>query len=730
VFKQLPLTFDDVLLVPKYCGFESRKEVDISAKLGDYEFQIPIISSNMDTITGHIMAGTMAKLGGMGILHRFMTIDDNVNEFGQNTLRSDIDASQSIGISVGVNEGLDRVKALYDHGAKIFCVDVAHGHSKLVGKMIKQMKKMASDILIIAGNVCTYAGADYLVGCGADAIKVGVGPGCLGANTRILLSNGLYKNIVDIKPGDRIISMYGKPETVKSVYSTGFRETISIKNGQSFNKTIITPDHQCYIGDLQSCSKNTLATAGYAKILNQQSKTIPKKSKFKWKPISQSKNDVLLLPKHINFEIKNSFTINLEDYSIENRYLERYIKNILPTYDLGYIFGTFLGDGNYHLAKYNNSNRGSIHWSFGANELDIAKKLSLALKNAFGVAGTINIHKTKKIIRVSLYSKQFAHLFSEFGKRENKHLPEKYWCNNKDYQQGLWEGLIDSDGYVSDRICFTNTSIQLGELFFILTYILNGYYPNVEISPPTAGGLKNCNFNNCKQSFKIRLNSTNKRTCNDYYIVKELNRDETSTITEVYDLEIDSEDHSFIADNMIVHNSVCETRIKTGFGMPQLSAIMDCARCAKPIIADGGIKTPGDVVKALAAGATMVMLGGMLAGCDETPGEIISTSNMPQQPEYMYNTAPIIYKKYRGMASREAYEDFFGTTMPNWKTSEGISVKVPCKGPVENVIKDIIGGLRSGLTYCGAENIKELQRGCEFIQITQAGKIESTAHYK
>jgi Ser-tRNA(Ala) deacylase AlaX len=129
-----------------------------------------------------------------------------------------------------------------------------------------------------------------LEGCGADAIKVGVGPGCLGANTRILLSNGLYKNIVDIKPGDRIISMYGKPETVKSVYSTGFRETISIKNGQSFNKTIITPDHQCYIGDLQSCSKNTLATAGYAKILNQQSKTIPKKSKFKWKPISQSKN--------------------------------------------------------------------------------------------------------------------------------------------------------------------------------------------------------------------------------------------------------------------------------------------------------------------------------------------------------------------------------------------------------------------------------------------------------
>lgn len=185
----------------------------------------------------------------------------------------------------------------------------------------------------------------------------------------------------------------------------------------------------------------------------------------------------------------------------------------------------------------------------------------------------------------------------------------------------------------------------------------------------------------------------------------------------VYDIEVD-EDHSFcVDDNIIVHNSVCQTRTKTGFGVPQLSAIINCSKCKVPIIADGGIKTPGDVVKALAAGATMVMIGGMLSGTDETPGEVLTKDDGSR------------FKKFRGMASKEAFENFFGA-MPDWKTAEGISVEVPYKGPTENVIKDIVGGLRSALTYGGVYNLDDLRRNCEFIEISSSSQIENTTHIK
>ncbi len=140
--------------------------------------------------------------------------------------------------------------------------------------------------------------------------------------------------------------------------------------------------------------------------------------------------------------------------------------------------------------------------------------------------------------------------------------------------------------------------------------------------------------------------------------------------------------------------SVCTTRDKTGFGVPQLSAIMDCARVNVPIIADGGIRQAGDVVKALAAGATMVMLGGMLAGTDEALGGT----------------------NYRGMSSVEAQEDYFGS-VADWKTDEGISITIPPRGPVSAIIRDVVGGLRSGLTYAGAKDISELQSKATFIRV-------------
>lgn len=165
--------------------------------------------------------------------------------------------------------------------------------------------------------------------------------------------------------------------------------------------------------------------------------------------------------------------------------------------------------------------------------------------------------------------------------------------------------------------------------------------------------------------------------------------------------------------------SACTTRIKTGVGIPQLSAIMDCVQINPntAFIADGGLKTPGDIAKALAAGAKCVMLGGMLSGTEETPGNKVQTSD-----------SGIWFKEYRGSASKESYEA--QNKNSDWRTAEGESFLVPYKGRVEGIIKDIEGGLRSAFSYVGASNLKEFQQNCEFIRITNSGVKENKAHGK
>lgn len=327
------ITFDDVLLIPAYNHHESRRVVDIgmSDKLATLTLQLPVISSNMDTITESKMANFMHSKGGIGALHRFMSIEDNIKEFKHCT--------GQVFVSIGCTDAeLQRAEALRDAGADYFCVDVAHAHAKYVGKTLKNLRQLLGGRCIMAGNVATYAGADYLASCGADIIKAGIGGG-----------------------------------------------------------------------------------------------------------------------------------------------------------------------------------------------------------------------------------------------------------------------------------------------------------------------------------------------------------------------------------------SVCSTRIKTGFGIPMLTCIQDCARSDRSIVADGGIRTSGDIVKALAFGADFVMIGGMLAGSEPTPGEVITKEDGKQ------------VKRYRGMASREAQEEFLGQ-MHEWKTAEGVATEVPFRNNQNAILADIIGGLRSGLTYAGADTIRELQRKLNYVLVTQAGRIESFPH--
>ena len=169
--------------------------------------------------------------------------------------------------------------------------------------------------------------------------------------------------------------------------------------------------------------------------------------------------------------------------------------------------------------------------------------------------------------------------------------------------------------------------------------------------------------------------------------------------------------------------SICTTRVVTGVGVPQITAIVDAVRAAGdiPVIADGGIKFSGDAVKAIAAGASSVMLGSMLAGTEESPGESFLLEGRR-------------FKMIRGMGSLAAMEDgsadryFQAGDEPHKMVPEGIEGRVPYRGPVGDVIFQIAGGIRSGMGYCGVATIEELRCDSEFVQITAAGLRESHPH--
>jgi GMP reductase len=155
--------------------------------------------------------------------------------------------------------------------------------------------------------------------------------------------------------------------------------------------------------------------------------------------------------------------------------------------------------------------------------------------------------------------------------------------------------------------------------------------------------------------------------------------------------------------------SVCTTRVKTGVGYPQLSATIECADAAHGlgghIIADGGCKMPGDVAKAFGAGADFVMLGGMLAGHDESGGQVIEKDGKK-------------YKEYYGMSSKTAMEKHSGG-VANYRASEGKTVTIPYRGPVANTLQDVLGGVRSTCTYVGARKLKELSKRTTFIRVLE-----------
>lgn len=193
--------------------------------------------------------------------------------------------------------------------------------------------------------------------------------------------------------------------------------------------------------------------------------------------------------------------------------------------------------------------------------------------------------------------------------------------------------------------------------------------------------------------------------------------------------------------------AICTTRVISGMGVPQVSAILECNKVARhskvPLIADGGIKYSGDMVKALAAGAASVMMGSFFASCKEAPGKtvLLKRDQVPRRFQSIFKSSQkktFLFKQYRGMGSIGAMkhgakikseDEYHGKNYQDRVlVAEGVEGLVPVKGSVENVLDQAIGGIKSGMYYVGSRSIKELQEKARFIKITQASLTESHPH--
>ena len=716
------------ILTNRDLRFETDVEQPVSALMTSRDLVTAAVGTTLEEAEEILHRNKIEKLpvvDGDGRLCGLITVKDIQKKIEYPNATKDDRGRLRVGAAVGVGpEAVERAQALVAAGVDVLVVDTAHGHSSGVLEMVRKIKSSV-EVDVIAGNVATGEATRALLDAGADAVKVGIGPGCFQAGTRVLMADSTYKDIDKIVAGERVINMRGEPVTVAKAWCTGVREVVAVRHTASPVETVVTPDHNYLVGELATVSAVSLAARGYVGVLERPTKRGT--SKLRWKEIGESGGDTLLLPRHAQFELPDHMSFDLAEFAKRESRLKRYRRAIDDSYVLGYMFGAFLGDGDAFINTNGRSEIGRVAWSFGPAEDEIADKLAEAVEWVTGVKPSI---KRGRTIRVYLFSLQWARVFATFGKRTDKHLPLRFRCGNPAYLIGLYEGLVDSDGfYASDgRVCFKNTSRELVELFGVLCFLLWGSFPNMHREAPTAGRLEGTSDDRCNESYVARLNVTHsKRHLDEYQVVKQLEQRDLGVVVPVYDIEVDCETHSFIADNAIVHNSICTTRVVAGVGVPQVTAIYDCADVAAaegvPLIGDGGMTTSGDIAKAIAAGADTVMLGSLFAGTEEAPGEVILVKGER-------------FKEYRGMGSLGAMRGrsfskdryFQGDVEDVDKlVPEGIEGRVAYKGPLRPIVYQLIGGLRQAMGYCGAATIDEM-KAARFVRITGAGLRESHPH--
>lgn len=417
-------------------------------------------------------------------------------------------------------------------------------------------------------------------------------PGCLASGTRILMSNGFYKNIEDIRPGDRVINGRGIPTTVVNWFDRGLKETLTYRSNQFWSDTFVTPDHQHMIGDLSNINWQA---GGRKKVLDR----FPKngESRIKWSSLSNAPEEFMfLLPKSIQFEGSTDPIIIWE-------------RSVDCNYELGYMIGSFLGDGT---SRYEPSDGGQVSWSLGLGEAAIAEKVSSCIYSCTGLRPKI-YHNSRNLL-VTVHDVDLARFFEMFGKRHQKHLPEFFWRTSIPYLSGIMDGMIDTDGhYIRGKAKFTNTSTQCIELFGVIHQIVRGHFPSVSVRPPSAGGLKRCSQDKCRASYR-GSSLAYPMIISDHQLVYPIGLTETRrgpfrgnfarnldlSVRHTYDIELSGNEPSFIANNVIVHNSMgAKSFIARGRGDPE--SFNSCSHGAGRVMARGEAKRSITVEQHMAA---------------------------------------------------------------------------------------------------------------------------------
>jgi len=680
--------YDDLIIKPIPSSVNSREEVDISVNVLDrFTLKFPVFASPMRAIVDAEFGIKFADLGGICILHRFY---DSPNEWYMEAEK--ISEAKIFGLSVGMNDYKTAIDFIR-FKPHVLLLDVANGYTESVIEFCKKLRKLidkeSPSTLLMAGNVATFEGTENLYQAGVNIVRSGIGGGCFAPGTRILMSNGYYKNIENINVEDEIIDGNGNPTKVLGVKRTGYRNVVSYRHNKFYKPTLCTAEHQHRVYDLNYYADSTVKS-GINKLL--------KCNDSFWKPIYDLKNrDFLVFPKNIYFNLQENFEINMFDFSIRDSMVPKGFETLKSSYDLGYIFGLFLGDGHASLndveSKGHITQTGNLNWTFGLKESNIAKKLNESCERVFG-RSLSSQEVSKNVILVKLNYQALARFFTQFGKRVEKHLPEKYFCYNKEYLKGIIDGLVDSDGSIEKygRYGLHNTSPSLIELFNIANFIVYGAIPSNTTKKISGGNLKNVNIENCNQSYVARVGTTCTNRHNDFYnAVDFLDKEYLDLVMPVYDIEVESEDHSFIANNAVVHNSLCSTRNKTGISVPQISCIMSCSVSDAFIVNDGGIRNSGDAVKALVAGSDALMLGSLLAQTYESPCDGHAF----------------------GMASRKLQD----LRQSQVKSVEGIEKFVEKKMYLKDFVEEFSWGLKTPGTYLNARNIQEMRNNAEFLKV-------------
>jgi hypothetical protein len=687
---------------------ESRKDCDVSANLGNLTFAAPVMLANVKSVAD---INTCQILDSNNFAYSYPRIDgvDDVKNF----VRFANENFKVVSISIGIKpEWQEFIDWLVDSGYKchIITIDSAYAFFKPVAELVKYVKKKLPNTFLIVGNGHTPEFIQWLENSGADAAKINVGVSCFTAGTRVLMSNGTYKNIEDIKVNDSVIAGTGKATKVTGVKLSGYKNVMSYYHPRFYKRTFCTHEHLHFVNDFSYLASATVLSG------NRAVKGYNMPWTYRWKSAgSLTKLDSLLLPKNIEFsDIINSFEFKLDDFCDHNKTVLYNKEIIYPSYNLGFLIGAFLGDGTAQTVisertlKNGVVSRNTTHnlnYTFNYHELDLAEKVNSAMKDVFHVSAKIecpnsNQHKRNThIVRINCapISKFFQQFYNE---KSEKYIPEKYFVNNKDYLEGILDGIYLSDGndkYGGRNI--VNTSEVLLEQIAISCYLAKGFFPS--ISQPHK---KYTTILKDGREIIPRKNAYNLYYSKHYY-TKYFN-DDYFTFTAlditnnaldgravpVYDIEVECESSSFIANNVIVHNSVCKTANFTGFSNSTVSQLEKCAAAAKNILifADGGLSIDetddsvnlGDISKAVRFGADFVFTSAPFARC--------SDSIVQKNGFYSGNST----------AEMKGYSD----------NIEGTLIKVKDSGlTLEQMTVRIVESLQSSVSYAGGNTLEALR---------------------